>query len=48
MKEKLLMLIGLGQIMFNDNYVDRSFRRELKRKGRRLLRDMSAKEQSRS
>ncbi|MFB6346500.1 MAG: hypothetical protein ABEK50_12140 [bacterium] len=40
MKEKLLMAIGLGSLLVRSDYVSESYRQELKRLGRRMLRDI--------
>lgn len=40
MKEKLLMILGLSRVIVGDDYVGESYRRELKRFGRKVLKDL--------
>lgn len=41
MRRKLLMVLGLGRVMPKDDYVGESYRRELRRLGKEMLRKMN-------
>ena len=41
MRRKLLMVLGLGRVILEDDYVGESYRRELRRLGERVLREVN-------